>query len=56
MNNRYRIKIESPVLRPGLTIETECSEKYVAPVVGRLLAIAREINSSAAASNKDQKE
>lgn len=44
MNNKYKIKIESPLVRPGLTIETECSEKYVVKVVKKTMDIVREIN------------
>ena len=44
MNNKYIIKVAHPLLRPGLTIETEASEKYVLPVVGRLMDMVRNIN------------
>jgi len=44
MNNRYKIKIESPLLRPGITIETEVSERYVVPVLTRMLNMVREFN------------
>ena len=44
MNNTYKIKLESPLLREGLTIETECSEKYVSEVTKKCLDIVREIN------------
>lgn len=46
MNNRYKIKIESPLVRPGLTIETECSEKYVVKVINKAMDIVREINEN----------
>lgn len=44
MNNKYKIKIESPLVRPGLTIETECSEKYIVKVINKTMEIVREIN------------
>jgi hypothetical protein len=45
MNNKYKITIEHPLLRPGLKIETEASEKYVKKVVDKVMEIVREINS-----------
>lgn len=44
MNNPYTIKIESPLLRLGMTITTTCSEKYVVPVVEKVMQLVREIN------------
>lgn len=46
MNNKYEIKIESPLLRAGMTITTTCSEKYVTPVTKKLMELVREINGS----------
>lgn len=46
MNNTYKIKIESPLVRPGITIETECSESYVAVVTNTLMEIVRVINGT----------
>lgn len=46
MNNRYIVRIESPLLRPGLTIETESSERYLVDVVNKALDLAREINKT----------
>jgi len=45
MNNKYKVKIKSPLLRAGLEIETECSEKYLVDVVKKLLDKVREINT-----------
>lgn len=45
LNNKYTIVIGSPLLRPGLSIETECSESYLAPVIRKLLELIREFNS-----------
>ena len=45
MNNKYKITIEAPLLRAGMKIETECSEKYVKPVVDKLMELIREINN-----------
>lgn len=44
MNNKYKITIESPLVRTGIKIETECSEKYVVPVSKKLMELVREIN------------
>lgn len=46
MNNKYYIKVKHPLVRPGLSIETECSEKYVRSVTLKLLDLVREINGS----------
>lgn len=46
MNNKYKITVESPLVRSGIKIETECSEKYVVPVTEKLMEIVREINKS----------
>lgn len=45
MNNTIKIKVGSPLLRPGLTIETEVSEKYAAEAAKLLIDIARSINA-----------
>lgn len=44
MNNIYRITVQTPLLRPGVTIETECSEKYLVAVVQKVMDTVREIN------------
>jgi hypothetical protein len=48
MNNRYIVRVQDPLIRPGLTIETEASEKYIVAVVRTLLDKVREINSATA--------
>jgi len=45
LNNTWVIEIESPILRPGITVSTEVSERYVVEAVIRAVQIAREINS-----------
>jgi len=45
MNNIYKVKVKTPLLRPGLEIETECSEKYLVDVTKTLLEKVREINT-----------
>ncbi len=45
MNNKYKITIESPLVRAGIKIETECSEKYVVKVMEKLMELVREINT-----------
>ena len=46
MNNEYKIKVGEPLLRPGMTIETSCSENYVVAVTNKLMELVREINIS----------
>lgn len=45
MNNKYTIKIEAPLLRPGITITTEVSEKYLVPATDILMDMVRDINT-----------
>jgi hypothetical protein len=37
--------VEAPLLRAGLTIETECSEKYLVKVTEKLMESIRVINN-----------
>ena len=46
LNNRYKVVVEAPLLRPGLRIETECSEAYLTEVVAKIMAAVREVNST----------
>lgn len=46
MNNTYKILVQSPLLRPGLQIETEVSEKYLVPAVQTLMEKIRLINTA----------
>jgi len=43
-NETYEIEVGSPLLRPGITIRTYVSKKYVASTTKDLLNIIREIN------------
>jgi hypothetical protein len=52
MNNTFTIKISSPLLRPGLTIETEVSEKYLVRATTWLLGAVREINDDRTMSQR----
>jgi len=52
MNNTYEIKIESPLVRPGITITTKCSEKYAVPVVEKIMEIVRQVNTVAPIEQK----
>lgn len=45
MNNKYIIRAKHPLLRAGLLIETEASEKYVVQVAHKLLDLIRDINA-----------
>ena len=42
-NETYIITVASPLLRPGMTISTEVSARYVVPTATRLFEKAREI-------------
>lgn len=44
MNGTWKITIRSPLLRPGVTLETEASERYVVATVRKGLELVREIN------------
>lgn len=44
MNNTYKIKVDSPLLRPGITITTKCSEKYAVKVTKKIIEIVKELN------------
>lgn len=44
MNNKYVIKAKHPLLRAGLSVETEASERYVVKVVKMLMNLIRDIN------------
>ena len=46
MNNKYTITIGSPLLRPGLTIMTGVSERYLVHVTHIMMAKVREINEA----------
>lgn len=45
MNNKVKIVIESPLLRPGIKLSTEVSVKYTVAAVASLMDIVREINA-----------
>jgi len=45
MNNKYTIRVRHPLIRPGLVIETEASERYLKAVVDKLMDAVREINA-----------
>jgi hypothetical protein len=45
MNNKFKITISHPLVRPGLKIETEASERYLVSVVNKALTLVREINN-----------
>lgn len=44
MNNKYVIRFEHPLIRPGITIITEASEKYVVAVIKKGMELIRELN------------
>lgn len=45
MNNKYTIKLEAPLIRAGLSITTETSERYVVPVLNKMMDLVRDFNS-----------
>ena len=44
MNNTIKIKVASPLLRPGITITTKVSSKYAVEATELLMNLVREIN------------
>jgi hypothetical protein len=44
MNNKYKITVEHPLVRLGIKIETEASEKYLVPVTNKVMELVRELN------------
>ena len=54
MNNTYKITIESPLVRPGIKIETECSEKYLVMVMSKIMELVREINQPETKNQRDE--
>jgi hypothetical protein len=50
MNNTYKITVKSPLLRGGLEIETECSEKYLRDVLHKIMDEVRQFNKAENAS------
>ncbi len=48
MNNKYTIRAKHPLLRAGLEIETEASERYVVKVLDKLMELIRDFNRSEA--------
>ena len=46
MNNRFKVRIEDPLLRPGLSVETEVSEKYLVRCLHGLLDRVRAFNNN----------
>ncbi|MDD3101895.1 MAG: hypothetical protein PHE59_02010 [Patescibacteria group bacterium] len=47
-NNQYKIKIKHPLIRSGITIETNVSEKYLVPVLMKAMEKVREFNKKQA--------
>ena len=45
-NEAYEVEMGSPLLRPGITIRTKVSEKYLESTVKKLLNKVREINKA----------
>ena len=43
-NEKYKIRVEAPLLRPGLSVETEVSQKYLVPIMYELLDLVRQFN------------
>lgn len=44
MNNEYSIVVGAPLLRPGLSIETSCSEKYLVACLHKVMEKVRVFN------------
>lgn len=46
MNNKYIIRVKHPLIRAGLSIETEASERYLFAVLKKLLELVRQFNKA----------
>lgn len=46
MNNTWEIEVSSPLLRPGITIRTTVSEKYLVAGLKKAMEAVREFNST----------
>jgi len=47
MNQTYKIRIRSPLLRPGIEIETDVSTKYLVASLRDIMEKVREFNAEA---------
>lgn len=45
-NQTYKISAGSPLLRPGLTISVETSERYADEAVKKLMSVVRKVNDT----------
>jgi hypothetical protein len=54
MNNKYKITIKNPLIRPGIEIKTECSEKYVVIVLNKMMDLIRDFNQSSEKSGNNK--
>lgn len=52
MNNTFKITVTSPLLRPGLTVETAVSGRYLVPALKDLFDKIREFNAPPAEGSK----
>lgn len=46
MNNTWKVSFTGPLLRPGITFETEVSERDLVTAVNKGMSFIREINSN----------
>jgi hypothetical protein len=51
MNNTWEIEIASPLLRPGMTIRTKVSERYLVAAIKKGMDSVREVNLPPATGN-----
>jgi len=49
VNNTWQIEISSPLLRPGIVIRTEISEKYLVKALEQAMVMVREFNAKGSA-------
>ena len=52
MNNKYKIVVEAPLIRAGLSISTEVSSGYVREAVDEMMKHVRDINEKRPAEDK----
>lgn len=55
MNNKYIVTFKHPLVRPGIEIQTESSEKYLVAVIKMGLDKIRELNADKPKEPPDEK-
>jgi hypothetical protein len=46
VNNTWEVEVTSPLLRPGITVRTKVSEKYLVSALNKAMDTVREFNKT----------